>query len=110
MPNRSSRDRYPTTPNNGKKAAVKVGEHFAENLAALAQKLSPEVSVHPSVDPIAALIGTLHLGTTDLAKNHDRYLTADLERELNPGKYSVHRYLRLGKPIHPHRNLPPASR
>jgi phycoerythrin alpha chain len=37
-------------------------------------------------DPIAPLIGTLHLGTTDLAENHDRYLSEALERELTPGK------------------------
>jgi HEAT repeats len=46
-------------------------------LATLARELPSEASAQPPVfDPIATLIGTLHLGTPDLAENHDRYLTA----------------------------------
>jgi hypothetical protein len=33
-------------------------------------------------DPIAALIGTLNLGTMDLSENHDDYLAKALEKEL----------------------------
>jgi HEAT repeat protein len=65
-------------------ALQQIGTESA--LSALAQELSPETSAQPPVDPIAALIGTLHLGTTDLAENHDHYLTTNLERELNPGE------------------------
>lgn len=39
-----------------------------------------------AVDPLSALIGTLHLGTTDLAENHDRYLAESLEQGLNPSE------------------------
>jgi hypothetical protein len=41
------------------------------------------VQVGDSPDPIAALIGTLNLGTTDLSENHDHYLTKILEEELD---------------------------
>jgi HEAT repeats len=65
-------------------ALQQIGTQSA--LATLARELPTEASAHAPVDLIAALIGTLHLGTTDLAENHDRYLTADLELELNPGE------------------------
>ena len=35
-------------------------------------------------DPLLKLIGTLHLGTTDLGENHDYYLQQALIQELNP--------------------------
>jgi HEAT repeat protein len=73
---------------NVRQAAIQALQQIGTEpaLAALARELSPEAPTHASVDPIAALIGTLHLGTTDLAENHDRYLTADLEQALNPGE------------------------
>jgi HEAT repeat protein len=73
---------------NVRQAAIQALQQIGTEsaLAALAQELSPETSAQPPVDPIASLIGTLHLGTTDLAENHDRYLTADLERELTSGE------------------------
>lgn len=37
-------------------------------------------------DPITPLIGTLYLGTTDLAENHDLHLTEALEQELLIGE------------------------
>jgi len=56
-------------------------------LALLAQQ-SPEQSFqkNAAADPVSALIGTLHLGTTDLAEHHDRYLAESLEQELNPSE------------------------
>ncbi len=65
-------------------ALQQIGTESA--LAALHQERQAASPQPPAFDPIAALIGTLHLGTTDLAENHDRYLTADLELELNPGE------------------------
>lgn len=37
-----------------------------------------DVQVEDSPDPIATLIGTLNLGTTDLSENHDHYLVKTL--------------------------------
>ncbi len=73
---------------NVRRAAIQALQQIGTEsaLATLARELSSKASTQPSAfDPIASLIGTLHLGTTDLAENHDHYLTADLERELNPG-------------------------
>jgi hypothetical protein len=44
---------------------------------------SVEVEYLPDNDPILALAGTLHLGTTDLAENHDRYISEALSRNLS---------------------------
>lgn len=59
-------------------------------LALLTQKL-PESSglFHDAAEPVpplSSLIGTLHLETTDLAENHDRYLAESLEREMQSGE------------------------
>lgn len=59
-------------------------------LALLNQKL-PESSglfydAAEPVPPLSSLIGTLHLETTDLAENHDRYLAESLEREMQSGE------------------------
>ncbi|NJN32669.1 MAG: HEAT repeat domain-containing protein [Synechococcales cyanobacterium RM1_1_8] len=43
---------------------------------------SPLTADPLTADPLAALIGTLHLGTTDLAENHDRHIREALEQEL----------------------------
>ena len=64
-------------------ALQQMGTESALEALAHARPTAPPTLI---VDPIVALIGTLHLGTTDLAENHDRYLTADLERELTPGE------------------------
>lgn len=62
-------------------ALRKIGTAAA--ISALAHAL-PSVSPVPSqYDPITPLIGTLHLGTTDLAENHDRYIGEVLAQELN---------------------------
>jgi hypothetical protein len=37
-------------------------------------------------DPILSLIGTLHLGTTDLGENHDQYIGEALYQELRNAK------------------------
>ncbi len=37
----------------------------------------------PEHDPILALAGTLHLGTTDLSQNHDRYIAEALSKDLS---------------------------
>ena len=58
-------------------------------LALLSQQSSetlPRPHVNAAVDPLSDLIGTLHLGTTDLAEDHDRYLTDALKQELNPSE------------------------
>jgi predicted transcriptional regulator len=67
-------------------ALRKIGTDTA--LAAIATEPSLSVEPYPATDydPITSLIGTLHLGTTDLAENHDRYLGEALERELNPSE------------------------
>ena len=40
--------------------------------------------LNPEQDPLLQLIGTLHLGTTDLGENHDAYIGQALLDELNP--------------------------
>lgn len=56
-------------------------------LALLAQQPSGQLSQNNAVvDSLSALIGTLNLGTTDLAEHHDRYLAESLEQELNPSE------------------------
>lgn len=74
---------------NVRQAAIQALRQIGTDsaLAALAREwpIEEASTQPPAFDLIAALIGTLHLGTTDLAENHDRYLTADLERELKPG-------------------------
>ena len=57
-------------------------------LAVLGQEAPDSVSSTPDLtfDPITPLIGALHLGTTDLAEDHDRYLTEALEQELHSGE------------------------
>jgi hypothetical protein len=73
-----------------RQAATDALRKIGTNTALAAMAAEPSLFVEPNhssaYDPITPLIGTLHLGTTDLAENHDRYLTADLERELNPGE------------------------
>lgn len=57
-------------------------------LALLAQQQSEQSLAScedEAFDPITPLIGTLHLGPTDLAENHDHYLAEALERELTAG-------------------------
>ena len=69
------------------KALRQIGTESA--LKVLEQKLSTESSSSAqdsNFDPITPLIGTLHLETTDLAENHDRYLSEALELELNSGE------------------------
>ena len=39
-----------------------------------------------AADPISDLIGTLHLGSIDLAENHDLYLAEAFNQELHPGE------------------------
>ncbi|NEO88089.1 MAG: hypothetical protein F6J87_28110 [Spirulina sp. SIO3F2] len=46
----------------------------------------PQESSSSDDDLLASLIGTLHLGTTDLAENHDHYLAEAMELELNSGE------------------------
>jgi len=67
-------------------ALRKIGTDTA--LAAIATEPSLSVEPYPATayDPITSLIGTLHLGTTDLAENHDRYLGEALAQELNPSE------------------------
>jgi HEAT repeats len=77
---------------NVRQAAIQALQQIGTEsaLAALVRGLPSETSAHPQAfDPLSSLIGTLSLGTTDLAENHDRYLTADLERELNPGEWPI---------------------
>jgi HEAT repeat protein len=65
-------------------ALRKIGTEAA--ISAISHEL-PSV-IEPSnlkgYDPITPLIGTLHLGTTDLAENHDRYIGEALAQELSP--------------------------
>ena len=58
-------------------------------LALLAQQQSEQSLASreaEAFDPITPLIGTLYIGTTDLAENHDYYLAEALERELTAGE------------------------
>ncbi|MDX2231855.1 MAG: hypothetical protein NW220_19635 [Leptolyngbyaceae cyanobacterium bins.349] len=47
---------------------------------------SVETEYLPENDPILALAGTLHLGTTDLSQNHDRYISEALAKDLSPNE------------------------
>jgi HEAT repeat protein len=74
-----------------RQAAVDALRHIGtESALALLSQQSSEtpVAAHDDAvaDPLSALIGTLHLGTTDLAEHHDRYLADSLEQELNPSE------------------------
>jgi HEAT repeat protein len=74
---------------NVRQAAIQALQQIGTEsaLAELVRELPSETSAHSQAfDPLSSLIGTLHLGTTDLAENHDRYLIADLERDLNPSE------------------------
>lgn len=65
-------------------ALRKIGTEAA--ILALTHDLPSESSVSSEYDPITPLIGTLHLGTTDLAEDHDRYIGEVLAQELNPSE------------------------
>lgn len=73
-----------------RQAAANALRHIGTEpaLALLNQPSSEPSAAHDNAaaDPLSALIGTLHLGTTDLAEHHDRYLAESLEQELNPGE------------------------
>lgn len=65
-------------------ALRKIGTSAALEAIATEQFSLKEPHHSTEYDPITPLIGTLHLGTTDLATNHDRYISEALEQELNP--------------------------
>ncbi|HEY9817420.1 MAG TPA: hypothetical protein V6D20_16705 [Candidatus Obscuribacterales bacterium] len=50
-------------------------------IQALKQYLQPAITT-ADTDQLLSLIGTLELGTTDLAENHDQYLGEALYQEL----------------------------
>lgn len=63
-------------------ALRKIGTDAA--LTAIAtESLSAEPNHSTAYDPLTPLIGTLDLGTNDLAENHNRYVSEVLARELN---------------------------
>ncbi len=51
-------------------------------IQALNHYLQPNHS-NPETDQLLSLIGTLELGTTDLAENHDQYIGEALHQELH---------------------------
>ncbi|MCU0568027.1 MAG: HEAT repeat domain-containing protein [Oculatellaceae cyanobacterium Prado106] len=63
-------------------ALRKIGTETA--LSAISQNAPSEAEQTSHYPSIASLIGTLHLGTTDLAENHDYYIGEALAQELNP--------------------------
>lgn len=79
-----------------KTLTIQIPDDLEQKLVTQAQKLrlsiedlvlqsltkSVEIEYSPETDPILALAGTLHLGTTDLAKNHDYYIGETLARDL----------------------------
>jgi len=71
-----------------RQAAVDALRHIGtESALAFLSQQSSETAVaahdNAAADPLSTLIGTLHLGTTDLAEHHDLYLAESLEQELN---------------------------
>lgn len=71
-------DEAPAVREAATSALQKIGTQPA--LALLKQTEAAASSI--TVDPLASLIGTLHLGTTDLAENHDHHIAEALEQEL----------------------------
>jgi predicted transcriptional regulator len=65
-------------------ALRKIGTETALAAISTNSSLSPPSNQSTEYDPITPLIGTLHLGTTDLAENHDFYIGEALAQELNP--------------------------
>jgi predicted transcriptional regulator len=63
-------------------ALKKIGTASALAAIATEQTSLAESNYATEHDPITPLIGTLHLGTTDLAVNHDRYIGEVLAQEL----------------------------
>lgn len=53
-----------------------------EALSALDQAKDAQLNTTSDFDSLAALVGTLDLGTTDLGENHDKYIAEALEQEL----------------------------
>jgi hypothetical protein len=74
-----------------KTLTIELPDNLQERLGLPANSADASLEV---VIPLASLIGTLHLGTTDLAENHDRYLTA------------VSRALGQSSACPPHRPIP----
>jgi len=70
-----------------------VQELMIDLLRSLAKSEPIEVeslSETSEYDPITPLIGSLHLGTTDLGENHDYYIGQALLRELRQSDSDVH--------------------
>lgn len=81
-----------------KTLTIQISDELEQKLVTQAQKLhlsiedlilqslakSVEAEYSPENDPILALAGTLHLGTTDLSQNHDRYIGEALAKDLSP--------------------------
>ncbi len=65
-------------------ALRQIGTEAATNAITQNSSVDLESSQSKVFDPITPLIGTLHLGTTDLAENHDSYIGEALAQELNP--------------------------
>jgi predicted transcriptional regulator len=65
-------------------ALRKIGTESALAAISTEQSSSAESAYSTEYDPITPLIGTLHLDTTDLAENHDRYIGETLAQKLNP--------------------------
>jgi HEAT repeat protein len=64
-------------------ALRKIGTDAALEAISTESSLSPLSDQSTEYDPITPLIGTLRLGTTDLAENHDFYIGEALAQELN---------------------------
>ncbi|WP_416666588.1 HEAT repeat domain-containing protein [Egbenema bharatensis] len=79
----SLQDDIPQVRQTAEAALRKIGTETA--LTAIKTAFPPKSRVD-RYDPITPLIGTLHLNTTDLAENHDRYLGEALTQELNSGE------------------------
>ncbi len=64
---------------------ISLQELVINQLTSLAHLFNPVINApadEPEYDPISPLIGSLHLGTQDLAENHDRYIGQFLKREM----------------------------